>query len=194
MSSSFDFPELLAPPAPIEVAAEAEAERREDAEAALVQAARAEGVAEGLAAGRAEIGPAVEALAAAATGLEKERDASATRTEQAAAELALQIAEKVLGAALEVRPELVLEVVRGALRRLAEPQESVLLVNPEDVELVRAAVEELAAEHGAALTVRAERRVARGGCIVRTQAGEIDARFAAQLERAGAVVRSELGG
>ena len=76
------------------------------------------------------------------------------------------------------------EVVRGALRRLVEPQESTLLVNPEDVETVRDAVEEIAAEHGAPLTVRAERRVPRGGCVLRTQAGEIDARIASQLERA----------
>ncbi len=194
MSSSFEFPELVAPPAPVEVAAEAEAERRDDAEAALVEAARAAGVEQGLAAGRAEIGPALEALGAAVAALQTEREASAAATEAAAVGLALQIAEKVLSAALEVRPELVLDVVRGALRRLAEPQESVLLVNPEDAERVRAAVEELAAEHGAPLTVRAERRVARGGAVVRTQAGEIDARLATQLQRAGAVVRSELGG
>jgi flagellar assembly protein FliH len=193
MSSSFEFPELIAPPPPVEVAVEAEAERREDAEAERLQAAGAEGFERGLAAGRAEIVAAVEALGAAATELGREREASAAATEQAAVELALQIAEKVLGAALEARPELVLDVVRGALRRLAEPQESVLLVNPEDVDLVRAAVEELAAEHGASLSVRAERRVPSGGCLVRTQAGEIDARVATQLQRAGAVVRAELG-
>ena len=193
MSSSFEFPELIAPPAPVEVHAATEAERRAEAEAELVEAARAEGMAAGLAAGRAEIGPATQALGAATAELGQAREASAAATEQAAVELALQIAEKVLGAALEVRPELVLDVVRGALRRLAEPQESVLLVNPEDVELVRAAIETLAAEHGAPLTVRAERRVERGGAIVRTQVGEIDARIATQLQRAGAVVRAELG-
>lgn len=190
MNSSFDFPELTAPPAPTQLAAEETAARREDERAQ----ARAEGYAEGVAAGRAEIAPAVEALVAAMRALQEERAASAERTERAAAELAVQIAEKVLGAALEVKPELVLEVVRGALRRLAEPQESTLLVNPEDVELVRAAVEGLSAEHGAPLTVRAERRVGRGGCVVRTRAGEIDADIEAQLQRAGAVVTSELGG
>jgi flagellar assembly protein FliH len=194
MSSSFEFPELVAPRPLAEVEAAVAAERLEDAATARTEAARAEGFEQGLAAGRAEIGPAVETLGAAARALAEERDAAAARTELAATELALAIAEKVLGAALEVRPELVLEVVRGALRRLAEPQESTLLVNPDDVEAVREAVDELAAEHGAALTVRAERRVDRGGCVVRTQAGEIDARIAGQLERAGAVVRAELDG
>lgn len=192
MSSSFEFPELVAPRPLAEVEAELAAAREEDAAAARLEQARAEGFEEGLAAGRAEVVPALAALGAAARALEEEREAAAARTELAAVELALQIAEKVLGSALEVRPELVVEVVRGALRRLAEPQESTLLVNPEDVETVREAVEELAAEHGAPLTVRAERRVDRGGCVVRTQAGEIDGRIAGQLQRAGAVVRAGL--
>ncbi len=194
MSSSFEFPELEAPPAPAQLLAAAESERREAEEAERLAAARAAGMAEGMAAGRAEIEPALRALGAAAEALGEERVAAAEAAERAAAELALRIAEKVLGAALEVRPELVLEVTRGALRRLVEPREATLLVNPDDVEAMRAAVEELGAEHGAPLTVRAERRVPRGGCIVRTDAGEVDARIAGQLERAAKVIAAELAG
>jgi len=187
MTSSFEFPQLTAPRPPAETAAAAEEERL-----AALETTRQEGFAAGLAAGRAEIGPAAEALVAAAREFETETARAADAAERAAAELALQIAEKVLGAALDVRPELVLEVVRGALRRLTEPVESILMVNPDDAERVRAALDELAAEHGAGLTVRAERRVAPGGCLVRTKAGEVDAGIAGQLERAAAVVAEEL--
>ncbi len=193
MSSSFEFPELEAPPEPAQLIAAAADERRQAEEAERLEAARAEGMAEGLAAGRAEIEPAVEALGAAARELAEESAAAAERAEAAAAELALRLAEKVVGAALEAKPELVLEVTRGALRRLAEPREATLLVNPEDVDAVREAVESLSAEHGAPLVVRAERRLPRGGCIVRTEAGEIDARIAGQLERAARVVAGGLG-
>ncbi|HEX8753637.1 MAG TPA: hypothetical protein VF731_09505, partial [Solirubrobacterales bacterium] len=65
MSSSFEFPELTAPRPLAEVEAEVAAERLRDAAAERVRAARAEGYEEGLAAGRAEVGPAVDALAAA---------------------------------------------------------------------------------------------------------------------------------
>lgn len=196
MSSSFEFPELAAPPVPAMPPAEEPGAGAEAAELARAEAeaARAEGYAAGLADGRAEIAGAAAALRAAAEQLGGERERVAERTEAAAAELSLQIAEKVIGAALELRPELLLEVVRGALRRLAEPRESVLLVNPAEVELVAAAAEELAAELGAPLSVRAERRVPAGGCVVRTQAGEIDARVAEQLGRARAIVAAELGG
>lgn len=188
MSSSFEFPELVAPAPPGEALEVAEEERR-----TALEAAREEGFAAGLAAGREEVGPAVAALAGAARELDAERARTAGAAEEAAAGLALQIAEKVLGTALEVRPELVVEVTRGALRRLSEPVEATLLVNPDDAERVREALAELSAEHGAELAVRAERRVDRGGCVVRTGAGEIDARLGAQLERAAEIVREGLG-
>jgi len=202
MSSSFEFPELVVPPAPAVRESRRDEERaRAEAEAAAearlraeVEAARAEGYAAGLAEGRAEVEPAVAALRAAAEELRAERERAAERAEAAAAELSLLIAEKVIGAALELRPELVLEVVRGALRRVAEPRESVLLVNPEDLELVAGAVEALSVEFGAPLSARAERRVSRGGCVLRSQAGEIDARVEEQLRRAREIVEAELGG
>lgn len=188
MSSSFEFPELVAP-RPAGEALEAAAEERRQA----VEAARDEGFAAGLAAGREEVGPAVEALAEAVRELGTERERTAAAAEEAAGELALQVAEKVLGTALELRPELVVEVTRGALRRLSEPVAATLLVNPDDAERVRDALGDLGAEHGAELTVRAERRVDRGGCTVRTGAGEVDARIGAQLDRAAEIVRESLG-
>ncbi len=188
MSSSFEFPELEAPrPAEEELLAAA-AER----EAALAKAGAA-GYEEGREAGRAEIATAAEALLTAAAALDDAGARAAEDAEGAAVELALRIAEKVLGAAVEARPELVLDVTRGALRRITEPLPATVLVNPEDVELVRGALAELNAEHGGELQVRAERRVERGGCVVTTAAGEVDARIAAQLERAATVLGGEAG-
>jgi len=188
MSSSFEFPEL-AVPRPAEEQLEAAEAQRE----AELRAAQAAGYEEGVAAGRAEVSGAARALAAAAAELGEARGRAADEAEPVAVELALQIAGKVLGGALEARPELVLEVARGALRRLTEPLPATLLVNPEDADLVRDSLTELSSEHGGELQVRGDRRVERGGCVVSTKAGEIDAQISAQLERAAKVVaeRSE---
>ncbi len=188
MSSSFEFPEL-AVPRPAEEQLEAAEAQRE----AELRAAHGAGYEEGVAAGRAEVSGAARALAAAAAELQEARGRAAEDAEPVAVELALQIAAKVLAGALEARPELVLDVVRGALRRLTEPLPATLLVNPDDADLVRDSLAELNTEHGAELKVRAERRVERGGCVVSTKAGEIDAQVSAQLERAAKVVaeRSE---
>jgi flagellar assembly protein FliH len=188
MNSSFEFPELAVPRPVEERLAAAEAERE-----AELGAARAEGYAEGLAAGRAEVSAAARALASAAARLDEASAAAAEEAEPVAVELALRIAEKVLGGELEARPELVLGVVRGALRRVTEPLPATLLVNPDDADLVRASIDEFSIEHGGDLTVREERRVERGGCVVRTQAGEIDAQINVQLERVAKVVVSGTG-
>jgi flagellar biosynthesis/type III secretory pathway protein FliH len=188
MSSSFEFPEL-AVPRPAEEALEAAEAQRE----AELRAAHAAGYEEGVAAGRAEVSGAARALAAAAAELQEARANAADDAEPVAVDLALQIAAKVLGGALEAEPELILDVVRGALRRLTEPLPATLLVNPDDVDLVRDSLAALNSEHGGELSVRGDRRVERGGCIVSTKAGEIDAQISAQLARAAKVVaeRSE---
>jgi flagellar assembly protein FliH len=188
MNSSFDFPELAVPRPVEERLAAAEAEHE-----AELDAARAAGYEEGLAAGRAEVSAAAHALARGAAELDAARAEAAAEVEPRATELALRIAEKVLAGELEARPELVLDVVRGALRRLTEPLPATLLVNPEDAELVRASIADFSVEHGGELKVREERRIERGGCVVRTQAGEIDAQISVQLERVAKVVSQGTG-
>ena len=67
------------------------------------------------------VGPALEALGSrrrSAAGASSR--VAAERVEAHAVDLALLLAEQVVGAAIAVEPELVLEAVRGALRRLVE--------------------------------------------------------------------------
>jgi flagellar assembly protein FliH len=120
----------------------------------------------------------------------------AARTELAAVDLALRIAEQAMGAAIAVEPERVLDVVRGALRRLVERERVLLLVNPDDLDVVRDRVGALVSELGGIehWEVQAERRVPRGGAIVRTEEGEVDATLATKLERARELLQHELAG
>jgi len=188
MNSSFEFPELAVPRPVEERLAAAEAERE-----AELDAARAAGYEEGVAAGRAEVSSAARALASAAARLDETSATAAADAEPVAVELALRIAAKVVGGELEARPELVIDVVHGALRRLTDPLPATLFVNPDDAELVRASIADFSVEHGGELSVREERRVERGGCVVQTQAGELDAQITAQLERAAKVVAQQAG-
>ncbi len=157
---------------------------------AIREAARQEGFEAGYAAGigAAEqfFAPHVQALAAAHAALGDERTRVADEVERHAVDLAVRIAEKTLAASLEVRPELVVDVVRGSLRRLLERDRVVVLVNPEDLDVLREAAAELKGSLGGIgeLDVQAERRVARGGAIVRTATGEVDGRLETQLDRA----------
>ena len=161
--------------------------RREGAEA---------GRAEALAEARPQLEAALAALRDAAAAVERERLAHAGALEREAVALGMRIAEKVICGAIEVQPERVVDVVTGALRGLVDRERVVVDVNPEDAELVRSSVGDLEAALGGIghLEVHAERRVARGGAVVRTEEGEIDATVQAKLERAGEAIARELGG
>jgi flagellar biosynthesis/type III secretory pathway protein FliH len=181
-----------------------EADRRREADDVLARAhaeaeqIRAAAHQAGLVAGRAEAlaaaQPAAEAFAQAARELSATVEDLTTRTEIAAVDLALRIAEQALGAAVAVDAERVIDVVRGALRRLVERERVLLLVNPEDLDIVRDRVDGLVGELGGIehCEVQAERRVQRGGAVVRTEEGEVDATLETKLARAREVLEAEL--
>lgn len=157
-------------------------------------AERAAAHAEGLAQAAAQLAPAVEALRAAARALEEERARVAQAVEDQAVELGLRIAEQALAGALEVRPQLVVDVVRGGLRRLVDRERVTVLVHPDDLDLVREAAPALVAELGGIehCEVQAERRMTRGGAVVRTTEGEVDATLVTKLSRVREVVAEAL--
>lgn len=166
---------------------------------AIRSAARAEGHADGLHAGleegRAQVAAALSALSSARAEVVALRESIAEALERDAVELAVQLAEKIVAGTLAVEPERVLDVVRGALRRLAERRRVTVLVHPDDLELVRGAADGFAGELGGIehCEVQAERRVTRGGAVVRTDEGQVDASVETQLARARELVAAELG-
>jgi flagellar assembly protein FliH len=166
------------------------------AEAGAIRAlAHAEGLAAGREAALAELAPAAAALEEGARALRAEAALAADRLEVQAVDLALFLAEKVVGAAVAADPQLVVEAVRGALRALVERERVTVLVHPEDLELVRGAMGGVTATLGGIehCEVQAERRVARGGAVVRTPDGDVDARLDVKLQRAREVVDAALG-
>src|SRR4051812_35070729 len=162
-------------------AAEAEAER-------IRSEARAAGHAEGFAAGRAEalaeMAPSVMAIDEVLASVRELESSHADRVEARAVELSVAIAEKVVAGAVEVAPSRVVDVVRGALRTMIERERVTVLVNPLDVPLLREAMPDL--------DVHEERRVTRGGALLRTAQGEIDATLETKLSRAREAVVAEL--
>jgi flagellar biosynthesis/type III secretory pathway protein FliH len=120
---------------------------------------------------------------------------AASNLEGEAVELAFALAEKIMHATLEADRGAVLGAIRGALRGLVERERVTVLVNPADLELVRASVDELRSTLGGIehCEIQAERRVGRGGAVVRHAEGQVDARIETKLERAREVVQASLG-
>jgi flagellar assembly protein FliH len=195
---SYDFEQLEPAPAPPRDAA-ARLLARAMAEAdGIRERARAEGFEAGRAAGHehggGEVAHAASAFAHAASDIDALRIEVADAVEGDAIELALMLAGKILAGAFQAKPELVVEVVQGALRRISDRRRITVLVNPADLDIVRAAIGELTAQ-GSGVEVcdlQSEERVERGSAIVRTNEGEVDASVHTQLERAREVVNTTL--
>jgi len=201
--SSYSFPQLdtsvNAERAPADVLAAAWAEAD-----AIRERARAEGEAAGYAAGleRARVEfestgeSLVRALGEAAVDIANARAELAEALTGQAAEVSIAVAEQIIAGAFESQPELVIDVTRGAIRRLSERHRLTVLVNPDDLELIAEQSERLQHEMGGIefLDVQADRRVERGGAIVQTEYGEIDATIRTQIENARALITAALAG
>jgi flagellar assembly protein FliH len=189
--------EPSAPPpvgTPARLLADAAAEAERIHELARLQG-HEEGRAQGHADGIAETRAAAQALHEALAALRQQTEELTQAVERDAVELALALAAKIVAGTIEVEPERVLDIVAGALRRIADRRRIAVLVAPADLEVVNGALGELQARAGGIelCEIQADRRVGRGGAIVRTLESEVDATVATQLERAREVVRAELG-
>ncbi len=195
---SYDF-EPLEPsdPPPRDAQARLLAQALADAEE-IRERARTEGFeaghAAGLEQGAADLRAAVGALAAAAGDVRALGEEVVEAVEHDAIELGLELAGKILAGAFQARPELVVEVVQGALRRISDRRRITVLVNPGDLDVVRGAIGDLTSQGSGVehCDVQSDERIAAGSAIVRTTEGEVDASVHTQLERAREVAEGSL--
>lgn len=143
---------------------------------------RAQGYAEGAEAGQREAAAELEQLRQVAANF---GDAIAQADETIARDvldLALRLARGMVRTGFDVRPELILSVVRDAIDQLPVLQQpAVLTLNPEDAELVRHGMAEELTKGGWRIVENAS--IARGGCKVETATNQIDAQAAARWNR-----------
>lgn len=121
----------------------------------------------------------LDALVSSMTGDLARLDAELARD---VVELGLTVARKIIGAAVELQPEVVLHAVEEALRHLGRvPGEIHVLVHPEDAAIVEP---HLHATAGARTwKLKADATIARGGCRVATSGSEVDATVAHRWQR-----------
>ena len=164
----------------------------EQAEAELArlrEAARAEGYAEGLAAGRLEGEQACGRMKQLAESFGNTLDNFDFRLADMVLELSLDVARQIVAGELAARPERVLDVVNQAMKQMAETsREARLLLNPEDAALVRPHLEQVLDRNR--LRIVEDTRIVRGGCLIETVQGDLDATLPARWRQVVQVLGS----
>lgn len=103
--------------------------------------------------------------------------------------LALDVARQVIAGELASRPERILDVVKLALQQIAEStREARLLLNPEDALIVRPILNDLLDK--SRLRIVEDGRIVRGGCLIETQQGDLDATLQARWRQVISVLGS----
>lgn len=168
----------------------------EEAEAAerarLREAARAEGYAEGLTAGRQEAEQACGRMKQLAESFGTTLDNFDFRLSDMLLALALDVARQVVAGELSARPERILDVVNLALKQMAEStREARLLLHPDDAALVRPHLDQVLDK--TRLRIVEDVRIVRGGCLIETPQGDLDATLPARWRQVVQVLGSNQG-
>lgn len=106
-------------------------------------------------------------------------------TEQEMVALVIEIARKVIKTEVKQNSDVIVEMIRHAMRRISDKDNIRIRVNPDDVGVVREHREDLmrildGIRH---LEIDDDRRIGQGGCVIETNAGTIDARVETQFEQ-----------
>jgi flagellar assembly protein FliH len=144
-----------------------------------------EGYAKGKADTQASVAKVQANIASVLKAFEAEKQGVLSRSERKSLEIIFQAVERILRVEAQTRPEVVLNVLKSALAEVAKADAVTVKVNPEEVAAVNeaknfwlpvnASIEEIKVEE--------DSRVERGGCVVDSPAGSVDARLSVQLEK-----------
>ena len=153
----------------------------------IVSEARSEGFeqgsAEGYEKGKAEVERLIERMHKVLEAVMQRREEILQDTESQIVELVILMARKVIKILSENQKNVIMANTVAALRKVKTRGNVTLRVNIEDVKLTTAHADEFIqhVENVQGITVQEDSSVEKGGCIVETDFGAIDARISSQL-------------
>ena len=153
-------------------------------------AGHAEGRAAGLAEGREEAAREAARLHGLAETFAVEVGKADEIISQQVLDLSIDLAHALLKSALAIRPELVIPIVREAVRYVpALQQPALLFLNPDDALLVRDRIGDELTKMG--LQLADDTQLDRGGCRVETASNQIDASLPTRWQRLTAALSKQ---
>lgn len=172
---------------------------------AIKQQARQEGLQQGLEAGRkqteeevrqsmAQMAKAAEVMLAAAEEIKRLRPEVLARLEREIVSLVILAASKVVGQEIKTNQEVVAGVVASALAEIRQGRSIKIKLNPQEMALIEEMRPRILAEHPnfELLELEADPEVSKGGCLILTEAEEIDSTIQVRLDSLGRIMDQAL--
>lgn len=150
---------------------------------------REQGYRDGVAEARAELADALALVQTAAADAKGVRDRVLFGAEREVVELVLDIARSVIGEQAKIAPPLVLDTVERALARAGAQNVVRIRVHPEQREIVAASIDERRGD-ASSFAIVGDGTVEVGGCLIDTEAGQVDARLDVQLDEVARLLRA----
>jgi len=176
--SGFERWEVVEPASPRE-SDEARAARLLLETMRIREEAKAEGIKLGREDGRREAQADCQRIKELANSYSQSLDTLDFRVADMVLDLALEVARHVIAGELTAKPERVLDIIQLALKQMVDTtREARLLLNPEDAALVRPHLEDVLDKNR--LRIVEDAHVVRGGCLIETPQGDLDATLQAR--------------
>jgi flagellar assembly protein FliH len=107
----------------------------------------------------------------------KLRSSLLAQVEREVVKLAVEISKKIIHREIQVDPDIIQTLVRVALSHVAEKSAVTIHLSPVDYNYLLEQRAELAQSEGRDISLLADKSIERGGCLVQTECGDIDARI-----------------
>jgi type III secretion system HrpE/YscL family protein len=113
----------------------------------------------------------------------RERDKYLSECESDVLQVAVRIAEKIIGESLKLDPALQVSIVREALKSVRQSKRATIRVHPDAAREVESKLEDLRREmpEGCVFVVKGDDTVNIGGCVIQTDTSTVNASLRDQL-------------
>lgn len=170
-----------------------------------IQSAYAKGIKEGIAEGtqqasvetaeqyEAKIDALQDQVAEFLRAIEVSKSSILSNLEHITLRLSLEMVKKVLSREVSLQPELVLSVIKKALTYIGDREKIVVRVAPDDFEQVsgRQNFWLPISDRLKNITIEPDPRISKGGCILESNSGVIDAQLGVQFEELAMLIEKE---
>lgn len=153
-----------------------------------------EGEKAGMEAEKKKLKPVLETLRASISELDNVRSELHSSAERQAVELALVIAKKIVGHEVSINKEVIFRVLKETLKRVTDQEEIHIKINPSDLQAIKDAEFQVSSIGKGVenVTLESADAISRGGCLIETNFGVIDARIDSQVQVVEEALRAEL--